>query len=129
LHELSIAAAVVEIACRHAAGRPVRVVQIRVGRLRQVVPSALEFSFSLVADGTAVAGARLVIEDVPAVGRCQVCKAETKLESFPLLCGNCGGPDLEIVSGDELLVEMLELEEGRPESRTHEPGEAAYGAP
>jgi len=69
VHELSIAEAVVEIALRHAAGRPVERVELRVGHLRQVVPSALEFAFELLSDGTALAGAELVIEDVPASGR------------------------------------------------------------
>jgi Zn finger protein HypA/HybF involved in hydrogenase expression len=33
------------------------------------------------------------------------------LESFPLRCEACGGLDLEIVEGEELHVEFLELEE------------------
>ncbi len=38
MHELSIAESVVAIACRHAAGRPVARVELKVGHLRQVVP-------------------------------------------------------------------------------------------
>lgn len=111
MHELSIAAAVVELACRHATGRRVRAVQIRVGWLRQVVPEALSFSFGLMAETSALRGAALEIEMVPAVGRCRSCGAETTLESFPLACGVCGGFGLDILRGDELLVESLDLEE------------------
>src|SRR5215213_4354644 len=39
--------------------------ELQVGRLRQVVPDALAFSFELVAQGTVVGGAELAIEDVP----------------------------------------------------------------
>lgn len=111
MHELSIAAAVVEIAAAHAGGRRVSGVYLKVGHLRQVVPSALSFSFELVAQGTAVEGARLEIESVPAEGLCRSCAARTRLEAFPLRCGRCGGADLEIVAGEELWVESLDLEE------------------
>ena len=111
LHELSIAESVVQIASRQADGRQVTKVRMKVGHLRQVVPSALAFSFELVADGTVVEGAELEVEQVPAVGRCRECEVESKLDSFPLQCRACGGFDLEILGGEELLVESLDLEE------------------
>jgi hydrogenase nickel incorporation protein HypA/HybF len=111
LHELSIAESVVRIASRQANGRRVTKVRMKVGHLRQVVPSALTFSFELVAEGTPVEGAELEMEEVPAVGVCSGCVVESRLDSFPLLCRMCGGFDLEILRGEELLVESLELEE------------------
>ena len=84
---------------------------MKVGHLRQVVPSALSFSFGLVAEGTPVEGADLEMEEVPAVGLCRKCSTESRLVNFPLQCGACEGFDLEILSGEELLVESLELEE------------------
>lgn len=56
LHELSIAESVVQIASRQADGRQVTKVRMKVGHLRQVVPSDLAFSFELVADGVVVSG-------------------------------------------------------------------------
>jgi hydrogenase nickel incorporation protein HypA/HybF len=111
LHELSIAESVVQIASRHANGRRVTKVWLKVGHLRQVVPSALTFGFELVAEGTPVEGAELELENVPATGLCSDCGVESRLQSFPLQCGVCGGFDLELLSGEELFVESLELEE------------------
>ena len=111
MHELSIAQAVLAIAERHAAGRRVRRVELRVGHLRQVVPTALAFAFELLTDGTALEGAELVIEDVPARGRCRACGVETAMRGFPLQCATCGGFDVELVSGEELLVDALELDD------------------
>ena len=111
MHELSLAESIVAIANRHAAGRRVEAVHVQVGHLRQVVPSALEFAFELLAGGTALDGARLVIEPVPAAGVCRACGAETVLERFPLACSACGGLDVEITAGEELLLDSLELEE------------------
>ena len=112
MHELSIAEAVVDIAARHAAGRRVLVVELRVGHLRQVVPSALEFAFELVAQGTPVEGAELRMEEIPVVARCHGCETENELAGFPLACPTCGRVDVELLQGEELSVDALELDEG-----------------
>jgi hydrogenase nickel incorporation protein HypA/HybF len=111
MHELAIAGAVIDIATAHAAGRPVAAVHVRVGHLRQVVPAALEFSFALAAAGTAVDGARLEIEHVPAVARCRACAREGDQDGFPLRCPACGGLDMEVIRGEELQVDSLELDD------------------
>ena len=111
MHELSIAESIVRVASRHAEGRSVTKVYLKVGHLRQVVPSALAFSFELVAQGTSVEGAELEMQEVPAIGLCRECGEESRLSSFPLQCHSCGNQDLEIIEGEELLVESLELEE------------------
>ena len=111
MHELSIADSVVRIASRHADGRQVTKVYLKVGYLRQVVPSALAFSFELVAQGTPVEGSDLEMEEIPATGKCHACGAESQLNSFPLQCKTCGNLDLELIAGEELYVESLEMED------------------
>jgi hydrogenase nickel incorporation protein HypA/HybF len=111
VHELAIADSVVRIACAHAAGRRVSKVELKVGHLRQVVPSALEFAFGLVAEGTELEGAELAMENVPAGGRCRSCGADGPLPEFPLRCQSCGGFDVEVLRGEELLVDALEIED------------------
>jgi hydrogenase nickel incorporation protein HypA/HybF len=111
MHELAIAEAVIRIASDHAAGRPVRAVFVKVGQVRQVVPAALRFSFELAAAGTPVAGARLEIEHVPAAGLCRACGHESALEAFPFACAACGGLEVALTRGEELLVDSLELDD------------------
>ena len=111
MHELSIANAVVAIACEHANGRRVARVELKVGHLRQVVPSALEFSFELVAEGTPVEGAELEIDEVPARVACRECAAESRVTEFPLACASCRGLHVDVIAGDELFVDALELED------------------
>jgi hydrogenase nickel incorporation protein HypA/HybF len=111
MHELSIAQALMTIVEDHARGRRVTAVEVKVGYLRQVVPSALELAFELVAEGTPAQGARLELEEVPAAGTCRHCGAYSELEAFPLTCGACGSWQMEITRGEELRVEALELEE------------------
>jgi hydrogenase nickel incorporation protein HypA/HybF len=117
VHELSIAQSIIDIASRHAAGRRVTQVTVRIGQLRQVVPSALTFSFDVIAQGTPIEGAELAIEPVPAVGSCRRCGAESRLQVFPLHCKACGGFELRIVAGEELVVDSLIVEEAEDGAR------------
>jgi len=49
---------------------------------------------------------------------CEACGAETERSGFPLACGRCGSLDVDVRSGEELLVLALELEGERdPERR------------
>jgi hydrogenase nickel incorporation protein HypA/HybF len=111
MHELAIAESIVRISSDHANGRQVTKIWLKVGHLRQIVPSALTFSFELVAQGTPVEAAELEIEQIPAIGLCQGCETESQLKEFPLQCQACGSFDLTILRGEELFVESLELEE------------------
>jgi hydrogenase nickel incorporation protein HypA/HybF len=111
MHELSIAEAIVDIAQRHAAGRRVYRVDVRVGHLRQVVPDALTFAFELLVTGTALDGAQLSIEEVPAEVRCRECGCVSQITQFPLGCAGCGGMNVEVCAGEELLVEALDVED------------------
>jgi hydrogenase nickel incorporation protein HypA/HybF len=111
MHELSIADAIVRIAEANAGGRRVTRVEVRVGDLRQVVPSALELGFELVARDTVVDGAELALERVPAAGACRACGTESELDGFPLACAACGSLDIEVIRGEELSVECLEVEQ------------------
>ena len=112
VHELSIAVSLVEIACEKAKGLGevrVEALHIRVGALSGVVRDALEFSFDVAAEGTAIAGARLLITDVPLTVMCPTCDAERELAGFPLVCPTCGTPTPQLVRGRDLELTALEV--------------------
>jgi hydrogenase nickel incorporation protein HypA/HybF len=109
MHELALAEAIVAVAAEHAGGRRVAKVEVRVGALRQVAPGALSFAFQLAAEGTPVEGAELEIEEVPARIACRRCAARSRARELPLACARCGSRDVDVVGGEELLVEALEL--------------------
>jgi hydrogenase nickel incorporation protein HypA/HybF len=110
VHELSLSSAIVNTVVKHAAGRRVTVVDLRVGRLRQVVPDTLEFYFEFVARGTVCEGARLEHELIEARLRCNGCGHEWAIEIPAFRCPQCAGSDVAVVSGDEFEVEAIEVE-------------------
>jgi hydrogenase nickel incorporation protein HypA/HybF len=112
VHELSICGSIADIVTRHAAGRRVKVVNVRMGQLRQVVPDTLAYCWELVSADTPLAGSRISIESVPARIKCRTCAHVTDVGAVPVFaCGACGGFDAEVVSGEEFLITSLELEE------------------
>ncbi len=111
MHELSLSSAVVNTVVKHAEERPVSVVNLRVGRLRQVVPDTLEFYFVFVARGTICEGARLEQEIVEASLRCNPCELEWEIEIPAFRCPTCGGSDVVVAGGNEFEVESIEVEE------------------
>jgi len=120
MHELSIAMSLVEIATEEV-GRlgdvRIEAVHVRLGPLSGVVEDALRFSFDLVAEGTAIDGARLEIEHVPLAVHCPQCHEIRHPASIQHLhCPVCDTPTPDIVRGKELELFALEV---RDDVATH----------
>jgi len=114
VHELAISEAIVSEVCAHvgeaAAGSRVVRVTVEIGRLIAVVPDAIRFCFELAAKDTPVDGAKLEVVDVPALGQCRACRARVELGDSPIgTCGACGAIDIEILGGQELRIQSVEV--------------------
>jgi len=110
MHELSLASAIVNTVAKHADGRRVTAVDLRVGRLRQVMPDTLEWYFEFVARDSVCEGAVLRQQVIDARLRCLPCAYEWEIEIPAFRCPACGGSEVEIASGDEFEVESIEVE-------------------
>ena len=114
MHELSIALSIVELAEEEAArrgGARVSAVHLRLGQLAGVVKESLLFSYDVSCEGTALAGSRLLIEEVPVTVYCPACQTERTPASIQsICCPACHAPTAEVVRGRELEVFALEIE-------------------
>ena len=111
MHELSVATAVLNTAVKHAADRPVEVVAMRVGTLRQVVPDSLLFYWDIVARDTVCEGARLELTEVTTRLRCEDCRHEWEPSIPHFRCPGCQSSAVTVIAGEELEVDYLELSE------------------
>jgi len=115
MHELSIALSMIEMAKEESARRGdarITALHLKLGPLSGVVKEALTFSFEIACQCTVLEGARLIIEEAPVAIRCPTCCEDRVTTSIQdLRCPECGDSSAEVVSGRELEVVALELEE------------------
>ena len=111
MHELAISSAVLESVLRHAAGRQVTGVKLRVGHLRQVVPDSLDFYWGIVTRDGICEGSVLEQELIAARLECAACAREWEIELPVFRCPSCGGADVTVAAGDELEVESIDVEQ------------------
>jgi hydrogenase nickel incorporation protein HypA/HybF len=115
MHELSIAASIVETVTEAASAHPgarVRAVRIRIGALAGVVEDALEFCWPIATEGTPLAGAALEVLRLPVVVHCQHCGTDEELagvQSFR--CPRCGEPAADLRQGREIQIESFEIDD------------------
>jgi hydrogenase nickel incorporation protein HypA/HybF len=115
MHELAVAQALiqqVEEALRAKSVQRVTTVTIAVGKLAGVDPDCLQFAFPLAAEGTIAEGAELIVEPVPAAVRCRTCGQTTTTDVPLFACAACGGTEVELASGRELLLRSVEIDTG-----------------
>jgi len=111
MHELSLCRSIEKIVHNASGSKKVAVVELDIGELRQVVPSTLQYCWTMVTDGTPLASSRLAINRIPAVIVCEDCGAETTLAGVPILrCSSCGSTSVRVTSGEEFIVTALQLE-------------------
>lgn len=110
MHELSLCGAIIDTVGRHAGDRTVRRVRLRIGHFRQVVPQTMHHAWRMRTEGTALEGCPLEIDHVAAVVHCRACGSRTSLDEPLLRCGSCGGVDVALTSGDEFLIESIDVD-------------------
>lgn len=117
MHELSVCISLLEqvehIARERDAGSVAKIV-LKIGPLSGVEPELLRQAYPLAAAGTLAEDAELVIEAATIVVRCSQCGAESDALPNRLLCERCGDFRTNIVSGDDMILERIELERIAP---------------
>ncbi len=115
MHELSIAQSMLGIIEQESAPykkAKVTGIRLRIGKLSGIVPDALRFAFEIISKGGVAEDASLDIEEVPISIKCNLCK-EAFISEDPFMIGpNCEGLDVEMISGRELEIKEIEIDDG-----------------
>lgn len=132
MHELAICQAMLEqvqaVAGNHGNAAVTSII-VAVGPLSGVEPKLLQRAFTLARVGTPAAGASLELQTTVVRVRCRRCGAETIAAPTRLLCADCGDYHTELVSGDELILQRVELAEPAIESGIPDSGERTCAIP
>jgi len=114
MHELGIASSVLQAvkteAARHAGTRPSKV-GIRIGELAAIDQDSLRFCFDAITRETEFESLQLEIELCPRRHRCCDCAHEFVVQDYNFRCPQCASLDTQCISGDELELAFLEVEE------------------
>lgn len=111
MHEYSIVQSLltrVQESVRGYDVRSVRTVRLRIGELSGIDAGLLQTAYELCTPGTLCEGAELIIDRVCARWRCPRCDREIS-PGGRLACPACGG-NVRLESGDEILLEKIDLE-------------------
>ncbi len=114
MHELGIASSILEsvqsAACRNPGARITKV-GIKVGELAGVDVDALQFGFECIIKDTEWERLVLDVESIPRVQRCPKCSHEFRMTDYDPQCPKCGEFATECVSGEELDIAYMEVDE------------------
>jgi len=115
MHEMGIAMQIVEIAIASVPAdlknAQVKRVNIKVGKLAAVVPESLQFCFQIAVQDTPLCDAELNIEEIPLRIRCTDCHVEWVAHEPVFLCRKCNGKAVKMLSGRELDITSIEVED------------------
>ena len=112
MHELSVCIAMLDaverIAAKHAAPGVAKII-LKIGPLSGIEADLLQHAYPLAAAGTLAADADLVIETDSIIVSCTQCGAESTARPNRLLCAQCGDFRTRVISGDEMILQTVEL--------------------
>lgn len=114
MHELSIATSILEAVQKEAVSRPgarFLKVAVRIGELAGVDTDSLTFGWEAITKETEWEPLRLEVEPREWVNRCSACAVEFRVVNYQTQCPQCGEVATKLISGDELDIAYLEIEE------------------
>jgi len=109
MHELALSRAILDIGLRSCGGRRVTSVTVDVGALRQVVATSLVQCWGFVTADTSLEGSQLVVNEIEAVIECESCGARTRMVQPYMVCGSCGGQQVDVITGREFLLRSIDV--------------------
>ena len=114
MHEMGIANSVLEAVrsemVRYPGSYPCKV-GVRIGEMTAIDQEALRFCFDAMILETELESLELGIEVCPRRHRCQVCGNKFSVRDYDSRCPQCASLETTFISGDELELAYLEVEE------------------
>ena len=114
MHEMGIVQGILAAsfdAANEADATRITEIRISVGELTEIVEFALQFAFESLTPGTLAEGATLSVNHIGARSRCGDCGTEFEHGRFEVICPQCGSFLVELLSGRELTIDSIEIDE------------------
>ena len=113
MHELALAQDMIELALkegeRHSA-KKILSMNVKYGAMTMMEPDCFRFYFDEFSKGTIAEGAVLNFEKVDIMVECKSCGKTSKVEDLLMICSFCQSISLNLISGDEIFLEDIEVD-------------------
>lgn len=113
MHEFAITKGILDIVlqkAREVQASKIAKIDVQVGKLTGYIPECIQLQFAILSKGTIAAGANLSFYQPAARLHCRKCNLDYTTDSFDLVCPNCHTLEMDVLSGQELSVESMEVE-------------------
>ena len=84
-------------------------ITLKIGEMSGIELEALNMSFDVLVKDTIAEEAKLIVNRIPLIGKCNKCGKDFHIEQYNFFCPECDGI-LILQSGRELQVESLDME-------------------
>ena len=114
MHELAVCQSLinqVETIAKERQAQCVDAIHVAIGPLSGIESHLLKTAFSIASAGTVSERAELIIEELPVQVECSQCHTKSIVPVNKLVCKQCGDWRTTLISGDEMLLMRVELEQ------------------
>ncbi len=113
MHEITLVSAVIQAVNAKVAEcnvRKVLQVNLTIGAMTNVDHLTLTLAFETCTQGTALAGAKIAIEEVPVKGKCEECACESLIINYKFQCPHCQSRAITVIAGREFYIKDIQVE-------------------
>ncbi|GAA2710839.1 hydrogenase/urease maturation nickel metallochaperone HypA [Micromonospora olivasterospora] len=118
MHETGLSEAIVAAAVRRAAGRRVTGLRVRIGG-HAIDPAVVTQGIQVAAAGTVAADTAVDLVLEPMTVRCHDCGHDAPVTDHLAMvaCPECGGVDVDVTGGDDVVLESITVDGAGPGGR------------
>lgn len=111
MHEYSVVMSMLDLCEKHAKGKQVEKVVTKIGKMSGIEPHFLKDSFDIFKEDTVCADATIQMNLIDITIRCTDCDKEATVDSYNFYCPACKGGNTEVLTGQEMHIEYIELKD------------------
>lgn len=113
MHELSITESLLKTASDYAQknkAKKVAVLNLVIGELSGIIDESVQFYWDMISNDSICENSTLHFDKRKAIMKCTACGNEFALDGELAPCPVCTSMDLKFISGNEFLLESIEIE-------------------
>jgi len=111
MHEYTIVQSMLDLCEKHANGKEVEKLVVKIGKMSGIEPHFLKESFDIFKEDTLCHNATMEMELIDITIKCSDCHKEAMVDSFNFYCPYCGGGNTEVLTGQEMHIDYIEVKE------------------